>query len=118
MRYDLYDSNATLQGKLLTGGSGYDVGVSEAWSTPGKQIQAGIFQPLDKSRLPNPRPYRPADPRGGGGRRPGQSPPRALHVVSTTGVAINVDKVMKALDGRLPGNAWDPVFDPPRSPRA
>ncbi|TMW80048.1 hypothetical protein FG147_00150, partial [Thauera sp. UPWRP] len=52
VRYDLYDSNATLQGKLLTGGSGYDV-VYPSVEYAGKQIQAGIFQPLDKSRLPN-----------------------------------------------------------------
>lgn len=30
----------------------------------------------------------------------------------TTGVAINVGKVTKALGGKLPDNAWDPLFDP------
>ena len=52
VRYDLYDSNATLQGKLLTGRTGYDV-VYPSVEYAGKQIQAGIFQPLDKERLPN-----------------------------------------------------------------
>jgi putrescine transport system substrate-binding protein len=108
--YDLYDSNATLQGKLLTGQSGYDV-VYPSIEYAGKQVQAGIFRPLDKVRLPNLVNLDPiivkatelADP---GGR----------HVVPymcfTTGVAINVDKVVRALGGKLPDNEWDLLFDP------
>ena len=48
--YDVYDSNELLETKLLAGGSGYDVVVPSA-SFLSRQIQAGIFQELDQSRL-------------------------------------------------------------------
>src|SRR5271170_7355823 len=52
VRYDTFDSNDTLEAKLLAGGSGYDVVVPTAYFLA-RQITAGIFQPLDKSKLPN-----------------------------------------------------------------
>lgn len=52
VKYDVYDSDDTLQAKLLTGRAGYDIVVPTS-SYAGKQIQAGIFQKLDKSKLPN-----------------------------------------------------------------
>lgn len=50
--YDVFDSNEVLEAKLLAGSSGYDVVVP---SNPflAKQIKAGVFQKLDKSKLPN-----------------------------------------------------------------
>ena len=50
--YDVFDSNEVLEAKLLAGSSGYDVVVP---SNPflAKQIKAGVFQELDKSKLPN-----------------------------------------------------------------
>lgn len=110
VRYDLYDSNATLQGKLLTGGSGYDV-VYPSVEYAGKQIQAGIFQPLDKSRLPNLVHIDPLVLAAVAVADPGN---RYLvpYMWYTTGVAINVDKVTKALAGKLPDDAWDLLFDP------
>jgi len=51
-RYDVYDSNDTLQAKLLTGKSGYDV-VVPSTHYASRQIEAGLFQKLDKSKLPN-----------------------------------------------------------------
>ncbi len=50
--YDVYDSNEILETKLLAGGSGYDV-VVPTGSFLERQIQAGVFQKLDKSKLPN-----------------------------------------------------------------
>jgi len=52
VRYDTFDSNDTLEAKLLAGGSGYDVVVPTAYFLS-RQITAGIFQPLDKTKLPN-----------------------------------------------------------------
>ena len=49
---DVFDSNEVLEAKLLAGSSGYDVAVPTA-SFMGRQIQAGAFQKLDKSKLPN-----------------------------------------------------------------
>ncbi|WP_371734619.1 polyamine ABC transporter substrate-binding protein [Allopusillimonas soli] len=52
VRYDVYDSNDTLQAKLLTGKSGYDV-VVPSTHYAARQIQGGLFQKLDKSKIPN-----------------------------------------------------------------
>ncbi len=50
--YDTFDSNETVETKLLAGGTGYDVVVPTADFLQ-RQIQAGVFQKLDKSKLPN-----------------------------------------------------------------
>ena len=50
--YDVFDSNETLEARLLTGKSGYDI-VVPSNSFLAKQIKAGVYQALDKSRLPN-----------------------------------------------------------------
>ncbi|MGN6468722.1 MAG: polyamine ABC transporter substrate-binding protein [Rhizobiaceae bacterium] len=50
--YDTFDSNEILETKLLAGGSGYDIVVPTA-NFLARQIQAGVFQKLDKSKLPN-----------------------------------------------------------------
>src|SRR5580700_9858272 len=52
VRYDTFDSNDTLEAKLLAGKSGYDVVVPTAPFLE-RQIKAGVFQKLDKSKLPN-----------------------------------------------------------------
>jgi putrescine transport system substrate-binding protein len=50
--YELYDSNQTLEAKLLAGQSGYDI-VSTTTAFYERQIKAGAYLPLDKSKLPN-----------------------------------------------------------------
>ncbi|MCD2172753.1 polyamine ABC transporter substrate-binding protein [Rhizobium sp. C4] len=50
--YDTFDTNELLETKLLAGGTGYDVVVPTAHFLS-RQIQAGVFQKLDKSKLPN-----------------------------------------------------------------
>lgn len=52
VRYDTYDSNDTLEAKLFAGRSGYDIVVPSGFFLA-RQISAGIFQKLDKARLPN-----------------------------------------------------------------
>ncbi len=50
--YDVFDSNEILETKLLAGGTGYDV-VVPTGAFLSRQIEAGVFQKLDKSKLPN-----------------------------------------------------------------
>jgi putrescine transport system substrate-binding protein len=50
--YDVFDSNEILETKLLAGGSGYDVVVPTGQFLQ-RQIQAGVFQKLQKDKLPN-----------------------------------------------------------------
>jgi putrescine transport system substrate-binding protein len=50
--YDVFDSNEVLETKLLAGTTGYDIVVPSA-SFLERQIKAGVFQELDKSKIPN-----------------------------------------------------------------
>lgn len=49
--YDTYDSEDTMEARLLAGGSGYDI-VSASTNYFGREIKAGVYEPLDHSRLP------------------------------------------------------------------
>ena len=50
--YDTFDADTTLEAKMLTGASGYDI-VSTSTSYFSRQIKAGAYRALDKSLLPN-----------------------------------------------------------------
>ena len=50
--YDVFDSNETLEAKLLAGKSGYDI-VVPSNNFLAKQIKAGVYRELDKSKLSN-----------------------------------------------------------------
>src|ERR1700731_3922814 len=52
VRYDTFDANETLETKLLAGKSGYDVVVPTGYFLQ-RQIAAGVFQKLDRSKLAN-----------------------------------------------------------------
>lgn len=52
VRYDLYDGNETLEAKLVLGNTGYDI-VFPSSSFFARQIRAGIYQKLDRSKLTN-----------------------------------------------------------------
>lgn len=107
--YDVFDSNETLEGKLLAGRTGYDVVVPSNHFL-GKQIKAGAFQKLDKSQLPN---YSNLDPVLL--KRLEQNDPGNLYAVpylwGTNGIGYNVDKV-KAVLGVDKIDSWDVLFEP------
>ena len=50
LTYDLYENNETLEAKMLTGKSGYDLGVPGIAFLP-RQIKAGAYQKIDKSLI-------------------------------------------------------------------
>jgi len=52
VQYDTFDGNETLEAKLMTGGTGYDI-VFPSSSFFARQIKIGLFHKLDKSLLPN-----------------------------------------------------------------
>ncbi|UVK98551.1 polyamine ABC transporter substrate-binding protein [Pseudomonas sp. B21-048] len=107
--YDVFDSNETLEGKLLAGRTGYDVVVPSNHFL-GKQIKAGAFQKLDKSKLSN---YSNLDPVLL--KRLEQNDPGNLYAVpylwGTNGIGYNIDKV-KAVLGLDKIDSWDAVFEP------
>lgn len=111
VNYDTFETNEALQAKLVAGNTGYDIVV------PGTvfaktQIEGGLLQPLDKSRIPN---LANLDPALMGTMV--KADPDNKHLVpwawGFTTVGINRTKVEKALAGMpMPDNAWDLVFDP------
>ncbi|MGX0893022.1 putrescine transport system substrate-binding protein [Pseudomonas sp. ADAK2 TE3594] len=107
--YDVFDSNETLEGKLLAGRTGYDVVVPSNHFL-GKQIKAGAFQKLDKSKLTH---YSNLDPVLL--KRLEQNDPGNQYAVpylwGTNGIGYNVDKV-KAVLGLDKIDSWDVVFEP------
>src|SRR5258705_9305178 len=50
--YDVYDSEETMDARLLAGSSGYDVVIAST-EYFGREIKAGVYVPLDKSKLPH-----------------------------------------------------------------
>jgi putrescine transport system substrate-binding protein len=114
VRYDTFDSNDTLETKLLAGKSGYDVVVPTAYFLE-RQIKAGLFQKLDKSKLPNIGNVWPDI-----ARRLATYDPDNAHAVNymwgTTGIGYNVKKAQAILgaDAKLPEAManWDIVFKP------
>lgn len=108
--YDVFDSNEILETKLLAGDSGYDVVVPSA-SFMQRQIEAGVFQKLDKSKLPNSvhlwdlisERTRDFDP---------DNAYSVNYMWGTTGIGINVDKVREVLGEDAPVNSMALIFDP------
>lgn len=95
VHYDVFDSNAVLQTKLLAGQTGYDIVVPSA-NFMALQIKAGVFQKLDKARIPNlknvdpdiAQRFDPLDP----GMQYGVN-----YFWGTSGVGYNVDKIKTAM---------------------
>ncbi|MEL6979417.1 MAG: polyamine ABC transporter substrate-binding protein [Pseudomonadota bacterium] len=110
VRYDVFDSNEVLETKLLAGGTGYDV-VVPTGSFLSRQIQAGVFQKLDKSKLGNlgnawdvvnarTEIYDPGNEYS------------INYMWGTTGIGYNVDKVKEALGEDAPADSLALIFDP------
>lgn len=108
--YDVFDSNETLEAKLLAGKSGYDL-VVPSNNFLAKQIKAKVYQPLDRSKLPN-------------WKNLNQDLLRTLEVSDpgnkyafpymwgSIGIGYNIDKVKAALGENAPLDSWDLVFNP------
>jgi putrescine transport system substrate-binding protein len=104
-----FDTNETLETKLLAGSSGFDVVVPSA-SYFERQIKAGAYRDLDKSKLPN---LKNMDPQLMA--KVAQHDPDNAHGViylwGTNGIGFN-EKMVKALMPDAPLDSWRLVFDP------
>ena len=111
VNYDTFETNEALHAKLVAGNTGYDIVVpGTVFAKP--QIEGGLLQPLDKSKIAN----------------LGNLDPAIMSVLTKadpgnkylvpwawgfTTVGINKTKATKALgDLPMPENAWDLVFNP------
>jgi putrescine transport system substrate-binding protein len=104
-----FDANETLETKLLAGSSGYDIVVPTA-SYFERQIKAGVYLTLDKSKLPNLKNMDPQlmskvalhDPDNAHG---------IIYMWGTNGIGYN-EKMIKELMPNAPLDSWRMVFDP------
>lgn len=107
--YDVFDNNEIVETKLLAGGSGYDV-VVPTGPFLARQIAAGVFQKLDKSKLPNLSNMWPEVMQRLAKYDPGNQY-AVNYMWGTTGLGYNVDKIKAAL-GDVPLDSWDVLFKP------
>ncbi|MCO6187081.1 polyamine ABC transporter substrate-binding protein [Rhizobium sp. L1K21] len=107
--YDVFDSNEILETKLLAGGTGYDVVVPTA-NFLTRQIEAGVFEKLDKSKLPNLKNMWDVINERTARYDPGNN--YAIdYMWGTDGIGYNVDKV-KAILGTDENLSLDVLFKP------
>ncbi len=107
--YDVFDSNEILETKLLAGGTGYDVVVPSA-TFLARQIQAGVFQKVDRSKLGNI-----GNVWDDIAERVAVYDPDNAYSVNymwgTTGFGYNVAKIKERM-ADAPVDSWAMVFDP------
>jgi len=110
VNYDVFDSNEVLEAKLMAGNTGYDI-VVPSLTFLSRQIQAGVFQPLDKSRLGN---YGNLDPEMMAllAKNDPDNAHSLPYLWGTTGIGYNVEKVAAALGEDAPTDSWALVFEP------
>lgn len=109
IKYDVFDSNDILETKLLAGKTGYDVVVPSA-NFLGRQIGAGVFKKLDKSKIPNLTHVWPDVEKRLANYDPGNEY-AVNYMWGTTGIGYNIGKVTERL-ADAPTDSWKLVFDP------
>jgi len=110
VRFDTFDSNDSLEAKLLAGQSGYDVVVPTAYFLS-RQIKAGIFRQLDKAKLPNLKYAWPEIAKQLVVYDPGNDY-TINYMWGTTGIGYNVKAVKRILGSEGAIDTWDYIFDP------
>jgi putrescine transport system substrate-binding protein len=107
--YDVFDSNEVLETKLLAGRSGYDIVVPTAPFLE-RQIKAGVFLPLDKSKLPNLRNMDPEIMQRVAAHDPGNQY-SLTYLWGTIGLGYNPELVKRAL-GTDTIDSWSILLEP------
>ena len=109
VKYDTFDSNDMLETKLLAGRTGYDIVVPTAYFLA-RQVKAGVFQKLDKSKLPNLRNAWDDIAARLAAYDPGNQY-AVNYMWGTTGIGYNVKRAREVLgDAKI--DSWDIVFKP------
>lgn len=109
VNYDVFDSNEVLETRLLSGRTGYDV-VVPSGAFLERQLEAGVYRPLEASLLPN---LRHLDPQimeqvaehDAGNRH------AVPYMWGTAGLGYNVDQVRERMPD-APLDSWRMLFDP------
>ena len=115
IRYDVYDSLETLEGRLAAGRSGFDVVVPTSEPSFARLVRAGGLLPLDRALLPNLAQVdaalmarvAPVDP----GNRHG-----VIYLWGTVGLGLRADRIA-ALAPDAPLDSWQLLLDPAHARR-
>lgn len=110
VNYDVYDSNETLEARMLAGSSGFDVVVPTSDYLQ-RQIAAGVYQPLDMSKLPNMANMDPALMALAGAFDPDNAH-STIYLWGTTGLGFNKEAVAARMGEDYVVDSWSLVFDP------
>jgi putrescine transport system substrate-binding protein len=109
VHYNVFDSNNTLEAKLLAGHSGYDVAFPSGAYLE-RMISAGVFRRLDASQLPNLRNMDPTIMQRLAAHDPGNEH-AVVYAWGITGIAYDDAKVHARLP-QAPVDSWSLLFDP------
>jgi len=109
--YDVYDSNETLEAKLLAGHSGYDVVFPSLQPFAKRHIEAGVYAELDKAALPNLVHVDDAILKEMAAADPG-SDHLVPYMWGTSGIGYNIAMVMERLGEAAPTDSWALIFEP------
>jgi putrescine transport system substrate-binding protein len=107
--YDVYDSMEILETKMLAGGSGYDIVVPTDRNLK-RMIDVGVFQDLDKSKIPNLSHMWDEITTRLATYDPGNKI-AVNYMWGTTGIGYNVEKI-KAIMPDAPVDSMDMFFNP------
>ncbi|ELT99374.1 hypothetical protein CAPTEDRAFT_95386, partial [Capitella teleta] len=109
--YDVYDSNEVLEGKLLSGRSGFDL-VSPSHDFYKTQIRAGVYEQLDKSKLPNLKNLDPVIMKAISDNFDEGNTYGIPYLWGTTGIGYNKAAVEKVLGKDAPVDSWALILEP------
>jgi putrescine transport system substrate-binding protein len=109
VRVSIFETNETLEARMLTGSSGFDVVVPTAPFFQ-RQIRSGAYLPLDKSKLPNLVNLDPAFMSQVALNDPGNVH-GVVYAWGTYGIGYNPKMVAQVLPD-APLNSWRLIFDP------
>jgi putrescine transport system substrate-binding protein len=107
--YDTYDNNEIVETKMLAGKSGYDIVVPSAPFLQ-RMVAAGVFQPIDRAKLPNHKNLWPEIMDRLKAYDPGNRH-AVPYLWGTIGLGVNVAKVKERLGGDIP-RSWNLLLDP------
>jgi putrescine transport system substrate-binding protein len=107
--YDLYDAEETMEARLMAGSSGYDIVIAST-NFFGREIRAGVYQPLDRALLTH---WDNLDPRVlalEAAYDPGNRHAMPyMHAIN--GFAYNIDKIRERMPD-APTDSLDLIFKP------
>ncbi len=113
VNYDVFDSNDTLEARMLAGSSGFDVVVPTS-DYMQRQILAGVYQPLDRDLLPNWDNLDDDLMALAAAFDPGNAH-SVIYLWGTTGIGYNRQAVAERLGEEYVVDSWSIILDPEKA---